>query len=98
MQESFTEEPFKALMVGGAMTSMLNPGGAAAGTESKSRGADALQRGYEQPVCWLSQSPHPTPHPAGRAELALGLGLAFQTQPHTDRAAASQDQGSLAQQ
>ena len=62
MQESFTEEPFKALMMVGAMTSMPNPVGAAASTESKSRDADELERWHKQLPRWLGRPPLPTLH------------------------------------
>lgn len=67
MQESFTEEPFRALMVGGAMTSMPNPVGAARAQRMRTGG---LESGYEQPSCWLSHLPIPP-----CAELTLLLGL-----------------------
>lgn len=98
MQESFTEEPFKALMVAGAMTSMPKPVGAAASTGSKSRNAGELERGHKQPSCRLSRSPHPVLQPAARTELSRWPGIACQARSRTDHAVASQDQGFPAQQ
>lgn len=98
MQESFTEEPFKALMVAGAMTSMPNPVGAATSTESKSRDADELERDISSyPTC-KAGLPIPPCTLAGCTELNLGPGIAFQAHPRTDHARTSQDWGSPAQQ
>lgn len=59
MQESFTEVPFRALMVAGAITSMPRAGGAAAGTGNKSRDVEELT--------WATNIHLPTPPCTGPA-------------------------------